>query len=174
MKFYLHKENLKQGILTTYAEPNDKTIEYEAMCLPLFPILDKDGVTVREMTGKELVQFEKRVLRNNEVIIGDDIISYNIDTQKVVDGVIVDKTRQEMIDDGFITLETELSKIRNERSKVFKAWDIYKTNCSIGVHTFDDELLTWYNEWLDLPANYTDITDEPVYPVTPSEISYYL
>jgi hypothetical protein len=71
-------------------------------------------------------------------------------------------------------LDKERDKIRRERTKVFRGLDLYKSNCVIGVHTFDNELLTWYNEWLDLPSNYTNITDAPVYPVTSNEIAYYL
>ena len=140
-----------------------------------------DGVQfVREMTDKEKVEFKFRSLTDGEAIIDDKIIQYNTIEEKIEDGKIVKKTRDEMIRDKHITLDTEAEKARAERNKVFRALDLYDKAVLRGDITETQEMKEardkFRHNWLELPNKYSDITVpiEELYPEIPATIQYFM
>jgi len=79
---YLKKDDLEQGITTCYQFTFDSIQKFDddpniikvPMPLPAFPILDADGVTVRNMTKEERYQRYLYELAPNERLVGDEII----------------------------------------------------------------------------------------------------
>ena len=98
---------------------------------------------------------------------------------KIVDGNIVEKTREDYIQEGLITLETEKEKARMEREKVFTALDLYDKAVLRGDIQESAEGKRARDEfrqaWLDLPNSYTDLSTpiEELYPVLPAIIAYF-
>ena len=135
---------------------------------------------VREMTDKEKVEHKFRTLSDGEVIIDDKIIQYNTAEEKVVDGRVVKKTREEMIKDKVITLETEADKARMERSRALAALDLYDKAILRGDIKETPEMKEvrdkFRKDWLELPNKYSDITVpiEELYPEIPATIQYFM
>lgn len=91
----------------------------------------------------------------------------------------MEKTREDYIQEGLITLETEKEKARMEREKVFNALDLYDKAIlrgdiqeSVEGKKARDE---FRQDWLDLPNSYTDLSTpiEELYPILPSIIAYF-
>ncbi|MCF2673385.1 hypothetical protein [Fusobacterium varium] len=119
-------------------------------------------------------------MAENEFLKDGKIISYDPYSQKVVDGAIVEKTREDYINEGLITLETEKEKARAERKKVFSALDLYDKAVLRGdiEESREEKLARDYfrKAWLELPNNYTDLSTpiEELYPIQPVIITYFI
>ena len=132
------------------------------------------------MTDKELIDLTPKELAENEYLVGDKIATYDtiyeyIDEQ----GIKQTKTREQLIKEKVITLETEKEKARREREKAFEALDLYDKAVLRGDIIESEEGKKARDEfrtaWLELPNNYTDITVpiEELYPETPKIIKYF-
>lgn len=124
-------------------------------------------------------KIEKIILSENEAIIDGEVVTYNSGTQKVVDNLIVDKTREDYIKEDIITLESEKEKARLQRSEDFQALDLYDKAVLRGDMEETAEMKaerdSFRNAWLELPDEYTDISIviETLYPVMPEKIEYF-
>ncbi|MGL5621298.1 DUF4376 domain-containing protein, partial [Cetobacterium sp.] len=136
MYIYLDREKAKEGITLVYGVFEErkedykefyeqKALEYEGNNLPHFItyILEEDSI--REATEEEKLERGQRQLAPNEILKNGKIISYDIATQKIVNNEIIDKTREDYIVEGIITLESEKEKARMEREKQLRALDLY-------------------------------------------------
>lgn len=148
--------------------------------LPNDLIYDEGTGFVRAMTDKELIDLTPKELAENEYLVGDKIATFDtvyeyIDEQ----GIKQTKTREQLIKEKIITLETEKEKARREREKAFEALDLYDKAVLRGDITESLEAKYKRDEfrkaWLELPNNYTDITVpiETLYPVMPKIIEYF-
>lgn len=158
---------------------NGTAILYIGDTLPHYVTYLEDVDSIREATREERYFRGQLKLEANEVIIDGKIISYDTYSQKVVDNEIVEKTREDFIQEGLITLETEKEKARAEREKAFNALDLYDKAVlrgdiqeSLEGKNSRDE---FRQAWLDLPNTYTDLSIEieSLYPVLPSIIAYF-
>lgn len=187
---YISREQAKKGVSCVFAvkdEPIKNMAEYfeGKACLyvgedlPHFITYLPELDTIREATEEEKLERNQRKLAENELLIDGKITSYDPYSQKIVDGNIVEKVREDYIAEGIITLETEKEKARMEREKVFNALDLYDKAVlrgdieeSIEGKRARDE---FRQDWLDLPNNYVDINTpiEELYPILPSIIAYF-
>lgn len=187
---YISREQAKRGVSCVFAvmdEPIKNMAEYfeGKACLfigedlPHFITYLPELDTIREATEEEKLSRKQRTLAENELLIDGKIISYDTYSQKVVDNEIVEKTREDFIREGIITLETEKAKARAEREKIFNALDLYDKavlrgdiqESPEGKETRD----SFRQAWLELPNNYVDINTpiEELYPILPSIIAYF-
>lgn len=125
MFFYLNKDEAKKGISLTIATSGIKindfiklygedVVEYEAASIPQFITYNEENNTIREATELEKLSRGQLVLEDNQVIINNQIITYDLNFQKVVDGKVVNKTNRELIENGIISLEEIKEKKREE------------------------------------------------------------
>lgn len=187
---YISREQAKRGVSCVFAvmdEPIKNMAEYfeGKACLyvgedlPHFITYLPELDTIREATEEEKLERNQRKLAENELLIDGEIVSYDTYSQKVVDGAIVEKTREDYIQEGIITLETEKEKARMEREKVFTALDLYDKAVLRGDIQESPEGKAARDEfrkaWLELPNNYVDINTpiEELYPVLPAIIAYF-
>lgn len=74
-------------------------------------------------------------------------------------------------------VEEAVNDLRLQRNKVFRAFDIYKTNVYYGIEAETDEqheaVLEWYNSWLDITEG-VSARSTPEIPVTPEYIEKYV
>lgn len=187
---YISREQAKKGVSCVFAvkdEPIKNMAEYfeGKACLyvgedlPHFITYLPELDTIREATEEEKLERNQRKLAENELLIDGKITSYDPYSQKIVDGNIVEKVREDYIAEGIITLETEKEKARMEREKVFNALDLYDKAVLRGDIEESPEGKTardtFRQAWLELPNNYTDINTpiEELYPILPSIIAYF-
>lgn len=187
---YISREQAKQGISCVFMvadKPVQNMAEYfeGKACLyvgeelPHFITYLPELDTIREATEEEKLARKQRKLAENEFLKDGKIISYDLYSQKIVDGNIVEKTREDYIQEGIITLETEKEKARAEREKIFKALDLYDKEVLRGDVKEGAEAKRVRDEfrkaWLDLPNNYTDLSTpiEELYPTLPAIIAYF-
>ena len=187
---YISREQAKKGVSCVFAvkdEPIKNMAEYfeGKACLfigedlPHFITYLPELDTIREATEEEKLERNQRKLAENELLIDGKITSYDPYSQKIVDGNIVEKVREDYIAEGIITLETEKEKARMEREKIFNALDLYDKAVLRGDIEESPEGKRARDEfrqdWLDLPNNYTDINTpiEELYPILPSIIAYF-
>lgn len=187
---YISREQAKKGVSCVFAvkdEPVQNMAEYfeGKACLyigedlPHFITYLPELDTIREATEEEKLQRNQRSLSENELLIDGKIVSYDPYSQKIVDDEIVEKTREDYIQEGIITLETEKEKARAEREKIFKALDLYDKEVLRGDVRESAEAKRVRDEfrkaWLDLPNNYTDLSTpiEELYPTLPEIIAYF-
>ena len=148
--------------------------------LPNDLIYDEGTGFVRAMTDKELIDLTPKELAENEYLVGDKIATFDtvyeyIDEQ----GVKQTKTREQLIKEKIITLETEKEKARREREKAFEALDLYDKAVLRGDIIESEEGKKARGEfrrvWLELPNSYTDVTIpiETLYPEMPKIIEYF-
>lgn len=148
--------------------------------LPNDLIYDEGTGFVRAMTDKELIDLTPKELAENEYLVGDKIATFDtvyeyIDEQ----GVKQTKTREQLIKEKIITLETEKEKARREREKAFEALDLYDKAVLRGDIIESEEGKKARDEfrrvWLELPNSYTDVTIpiETLYPEMPKIIEYF-
>lgn len=184
---YLDKEKAKLGVALVYTVSNKKIMDYEKQfrgnaiefCgenLPHFITYLEETGTIREATEEEKLARGNRVLFPGEILIDGVITSYDLYAQKVVEGQIVDKTRQDYIDEGILTSESEKEKARKERTAQFKFLDLYDKAVLIGdvVQNEEQKQLRddFRNSWRALPSDYIDLSKniEGMYPIMPSFI----
>ncbi|WP_302820512.1 hypothetical protein [Fusobacterium ulcerans] len=187
---YISREQAKKGVSCVFAvkdEPIKNMAEYfeGKACLyvgedlPHFITYLPEADTIREATEEEKLERNQRKLAENELLKDGKIISYDPYSQKVIDGNIVEKTREDYIAEGIITLETEKEKARMEREKVFNALDLYDKAVLRGdiEESVEGKAArdSFREAWLELPNNYTDINTpiEELYPILPSIIAYF-
>lgn len=191
MYIYLDREKAKAGIVLVYAAFEErkedfkdyyenKALEFKGDNLPHFITYINDEDTIREATEEEKLERGQRGLSRDEVVIDGKIVSYDFNTQKIIDNKIIEKTRQDYIDEELITLETEKAKARIEREKQFKALDLYdKAVLREDLKETEEmkkERDIFRKEWLELPNRYNDlnIPIEELYPISNINISYFL
>ena len=187
---YISREQAKKGVSCVFAvkdEPIKNMAEYfeGKACLyvgedlPHFITYLPELDTIREATEEEKLERNQRKLAENELLIDGKITSYDTYSQKIVDGNIVEKTREDFIQEGLITLETEKEKARMEREKVFNALDLYDKAVLRGdiEESVEGKAArdSFREAWLELPNNYVDINTpiEELYPILPSIIAYF-
>lgn len=187
---YISREQAKRGVSCVFAvkdEPIKNMAEYfeGKACLyvgedlPHFITYLPELDTIREATEEEKLARKQRALAENELLIDGKIASYDPYSQKVVDNEIVEKTREDYIEEGIITLETEKEKARAEREKIFKALDLYDKEVLRGDVKESAEAKRVRDEfrqaWLELPNNYVDLNTpiESLYPTLPAIIAYF-
>lgn len=187
---YISREQAKRGVSCVFAvfdTPVKNMAEYfeGKACLyvgedlPHFITYLPEADTIREATEEEKLSRKQRTLAENELFIDGKIISYDTYSQKVVDNEIVEKTREDFIQEGIITLETEKAKARAEREKIFNALDLYDKAVLRGDIQESPEGKeardTFRQAWLELPNNYVDINTpiESLYPTLPAIIAYF-
>lgn len=148
--------------------------------LPNDLIYDETTGFVRAMTDKELIDLTPKELAENEYLVGDKIATYDTIYEYIDEhGIKQTKTREQLIKEKVITLETEKEKARREREKAFEALDLYDKAVLRGDIIESEEGKKARDEfrtaWLELPNNYTDITVpiEELYPETPKIIKYF-
>uniref|UniRef100_UPI0026EDFABC molybdopterin cofactor-binding domain-containing protein n=1 Tax=Fusobacterium ulcerans TaxID=861 RepID=UPI0026EDFABC len=127
---YISREQAKQGLSCVFKvadEPVQNMAEYfeGKACLYVgedlshfityIPELD----TVREATEEEKLARKQRKLAENEFLKDGKIVSYDPYSQKVVGDEIVEKTREDYIQERIITLETEKEKVDFDGSFVY-------------------------------------------------------
>lgn len=187
---YISREQAKKGVSCVFMVSDTpvnnmaeyfegKACLYVGEDLPHFITYLPEADTIREATEEEKSERNQRKLAENELLKDGKIISYDPYSQKVIDGNIVEKTREDYIQEGLITLETEKEKARMEREKIFNALDLYDKavlrgdieESSEGKRARDE----FRQAWLELPNNYVDINTpiEELYPILPSIIAYF-
>lgn len=191
MFIYLDREKAKKGISLVYfvseSRKNDyetyfegQALEYEGNNLPHFITYISDKDTIREATEEEKLKRGERGLFENEILKNGKIISYDINTQKIVNNEIIDKTREDYITEGIITLESEKEKARTEREKQLRALDLYDKAVLRGdikeTEDMKKERDKFRKAWLEIPNNYDDINIpiEELYPMPIESIVYFL
>lgn len=191
MYIYLDREQAKEGIAqvlgayeekikdsTTYFE--GQGVEFVGDNIPYYITYVPELDTIREATDEEMLQRNQRELEENEVLIDGKIIDYDINSQKIVNNTIVDKTREDYINEKVITLDSEKLKARIEREKDLNAVDLYDKAVLRGdiVETPKDkkERDIFRNAWLEIPNNYTDLSIpiEQLYPMPTEKIKYFM
>ena len=187
---YISREQAKQGVSCVFAVKDapvqnmaeyfeGKACLYVGEDLPHFITYLPELDTIREATEEEKLERNQRKLSENELLIDGKITSYDPYSQKVINNEIIEKTREDYIAEGLITLETEKAKARAEREKVFIALDLYDKavlrediqESAEGKKARDE----FRQAWLELPNNYTDLNTpiEELYPVLPAIIAYF-
>ncbi|WP_373079236.1 hypothetical protein [Fusobacterium varium] len=187
---YISREQAKKGVSCVFAVKEDpiknmaeyfegKACLFIGEDLPHFITYLPELDTIREATEEEKLERNQRSLAENELLIDGKIESYDTYSQKIIDGVIVEKTREDYIQEGIITLETEKAKARAEREKIFNALDLYDKAVLRGDIEESPEGKTardtFRQAWLELPNNYTDINTpiEELYPTLLAIIAYF-
>ncbi|WP_306584014.1 hypothetical protein [Fusobacterium ulcerans] len=187
---YISREQAKQGVSCVFMVADKPVVNmaeyfegkaclYVGEDLPHFITYLPELDTIREATEEEKLERNQRNLAENELLIDGKIVAYDTYSQKIIDGNIVEKTREDYIQEGIITLETEKGKARAEREKVFNALDLYDKAVLRGDIEESQEEKTardsFRQAWLELPNNYTDLITsiEELYPVLPAIIAYF-
>lgn len=191
MYIYLDREKAKEGITLVYGVFEErkkdykefyeqKALEYEGNNLPHFITYIVEEDSIREATEEEKLEKGQRQLAPNEILKNGKIISYDITTQKIVNNEIIDKTREDYIVEGIITLESEKEKARMEREKQLRALDLYDKAVLRGDIKETEEMKKerdkFRKAWLEIPNNYDDINIpiEELYPMPIESIVYFL
>lgn len=191
MKYiYLDRENAKKGVTLVLLVSEEKkedykeyfggsAVEFIGEDVPHFISYEEGSDSIREATEEEKLVRGQRQLYDNEVLIEGKIIEYDPYNQKVVNEAIVDKTREDFIEEGTLNLEGEKITARYQREKEFSALDILDAKVAVRRETLTaeekSEIDTWYDIWKGIPNNYTDIkvSIEESYPERPSKVNYY-
>ncbi|UUV16926.1 hypothetical protein NRK67_03195 [Fusobacteria bacterium ZRK30] len=188
---YLDREKAKEGVSLVYEVSETKienykeyfegnAVEFYGVDLPHFITYLEKTDSIREATEEEKLERGDRVLNDGEVLMNGKIVLYDSYSQKVVDDQIVDKTRQDYITEGEITLESEKEKARAQREKEYAAYHKLANNIFMGIEeplTEDEsaDIKVWHKAWKDVPGNYTNIniSIEDMFPKRSDRINYY-
>ncbi|MGB6128866.1 MAG: hypothetical protein WBG30_08960 [Psychrilyobacter sp.] len=188
---YLDREKAKQGISLVYGVSETKIENYEQYFegnaiefyggdLPHFVTYLEGSDSIREATEEEKLERGDRGLNDGEVLINGKIVYYDSYSQKIVNDQIVDKTRQDYISEGTITLDSEKEKARTQREKEYAAYQKLANNIFMGIEEKLTEeesanIKVWHKAWKDVPNNYTNINIviEEMYPKRSDRINYY-
>lgn len=193
MYIYLDREQAKEGIALVLGASEERIknyieyfegqgIEFVGENIPYYITYVPELDTVREATDEEMLERNQRELKENEILINGKIVYYDINTQKIVNNEIIDKTREDYINEKVITLDTEKLKARMQREKELNAVDLYDKAVLRGdiveTETAKDkeERDFFRNTWLEIPNNYINIKIpiEQFYPVPPEKIKYFM
>jgi putative uncharacterized protein FNV0174 len=116
MFYYIDKIEAIKGNSLVLAMHSDKiknyknvlgenAVEFEGENLPFYITFDDETNTIRESTEVEKVKRGQLTLEDNQIIIDNQIITYDKKYQKIVDDKVVNKTLKELIEGNVITLE---------------------------------------------------------------------
>lgn len=94
----------------------ENAVEYSGDSLPFFVTYDSKTDTIKESTELEKVKRGQLHLAENQIIIDNQIITYDKNYQKVVDNKVVNKSLKELIDENIITLEDA----KHQKRRVFR------------------------------------------------------
>lgn len=125
MYIYLDREEAKKGFTLVLGASETKienyknhyegrAIEYVGDDIPHYITYDEVTDTIREATELEKVERGQLVLEENQVIINNQIITYDLNFQKVVDGKVVNKTLKELVETNILTIEEVKTKKMEE------------------------------------------------------------
>ena len=125
MYIYLDREEAKKGFALVLGVSETKTedyknhyegraIEYIGDDIPHYITYDEVADTIREATELEKVERGQLVLEENQVIINNQIITYDLNFQKVVDEKVVNKTLKELVETNILTIEEVKTKKMEE------------------------------------------------------------
>ena len=157
-----------------------KAVEFQGENLPHFITYIQETDSIRQATEEEKLERGQRRLNSNEILLNGEIISYDPGTQKVIDGLLIEKTREDYITEGTVNLDSEKEKARQERNKEFEALDLYDKAVLRGdieeALEMKSERDKFRSAWLSLPNSYTDISEEieSLYPQMPEFIKYFV
>lgn len=125
----------------------ENAVEYSGDSLPFFITYDSKTDSVRESTELEKVKRGQLTLENNQVIINNQIITYDKKYQKVVDNKIIDKTLKELFEENLVTIDEikeqkreELKNIRDKklRDNIFIHDAEFQIRNDIDIENFKD------------------------------------
>lgn len=187
---YISKEHAKQGVVLSFATFDKPVENYEQYFdnraievhgdVPHFITYIEETNSIREATEEEKLARNQRILNENEFLDNNGKIkSYDINTQKIVNNKIIDKTREDLIKENKITLDSEKNKARMERDKQLKVLDLYDKAVLRGdieeTKEMKEQRDIFRKKWLELPNLYGDILIpvESLYPEQPSIIGYF-
>ncbi|MGL5057299.1 MAG: hypothetical protein ACRC6A_08060, partial [Fusobacteriaceae bacterium] len=134
---YISKEEAKKGtalVLAVTDEPIKNMEEYfeGRACLfigedlPHYITYLENENTIKEATEEEKLARNQRILSDNEILNENGVIeAYDPYSQKIIDNEIIDKTRDDYINENLITLDSEKNKARNQRKNEMKSVDLY-------------------------------------------------
>mgnify|MGYP000860755786 CR=1 FL=1 len=116
MYYYVDKIEAIKGNSLVLATRTDKiknykevlgenAIEYRGDVLPFYITYDKKTDSIREATEVEKVKRGQLHLAENQIIIDNQIITYDKNYQKIVDDKVVNKSLKELIEENIITLD---------------------------------------------------------------------
>lgn len=187
---YICKEHAKQGVVLSFATFDKPVENYEQYFdnraievhgdVPHFITYVEETNSIREATEEEKLTRNQRGLNENEFLDNNGKIrSYDINTQKIVNNKVIDKTREDLIKENKITLDLEKNKARMERDKQLKILDLYDKAVLRGdieeTKEMKEQRDAFRKKWLELPNLYKDILIpvESLYPEQPSIIEYF-
>ncbi|ADO82801.1 hypothetical protein [Ilyobacter polytropus] len=188
---YLDRNKAKTGMSLVYEvreSPREdyksyyegKAIEFYGDDLPHFITYLQESDSIREASEEEKLERGQRQLNSNEILLDGRITLYNPETQKIIDGTIMEKTRGDYITEKSVTIDSEKTKARLQRKKDFDALDLYDKAVLRGdiEETLEMKAVrdSFRNVWLDLPGKYNDISIEieTLYPDMPEAIKYFV
>ncbi|WP_163468451.1 hypothetical protein [Fusobacterium sp. IOR10] len=176
---YNIEETERNSFIEKLKKENPSKIIFEGD-IPNFLTYDENSNMIREATEEEKLKRGDRELATNEILIEGKIVSYDIYSQKIENEKIVNKTRQDFINEKSITIESEIEKSRNDRKIIFNAMDKYDKSVLRGdVAEKEKEKIErddFRKKWLDIPEIYKtlDISIENLYPNIPEKIRYFI
>lgn len=94
----------------------ENAIEYTGDVLPFYITYDSKTNTIREATEVEKVKRNQLKLAENQIIIDNQIITYDKNYQKIVDDKVVNKTLKELIEEKVITLDDA----KHQKRRIFR------------------------------------------------------
>ena len=129
MYYYVDKLEAIKGNSLVLAMRSDKiknyknilgenAVEYSGDSLPFFVTYDSKTDTIKESTELEKVKRGQLHLAENQIIIDNQIITYDKKHQKIVDDKVVNKSLKELIDENIITFEEAKHQKRREFREV--------------------------------------------------------
>lgn len=129
MYYYVDKIEAIKGNSLVLAMRSDKiknyknvlgenAVEYSGDSLPFFVTYDSKTDTIKESTELEKVKRGQLHLAENQIIIDNQIITYDKKHQKIVDDKVVNKSLKELIDENIITFEEAKHQKRREFREV--------------------------------------------------------
>ena len=127
MYIYLDREEAKKGFALVLGVSETKTedyknhyegraIEYIGDDIPHYITYVEASDTIREATETEKLERNQITLEDNQVIIDNQIYTYDKKYQKVVNNKIIDKTLKELLEENLITLD-EIKEQKREKLK---------------------------------------------------------
>lgn len=132
MYIYIDKEEAKKGIALVLCVSEEKiinykdnigenTIEFKGNNLPHYITYDEKEDIIREATEEEKIKRKQLVLEDNQVIIENQIFTYDKKYQKVIAGKIIDKTLKELVETNILTIEEvkkkKIEELKNKRDE---------------------------------------------------------
>lgn len=129
MFYYIDKIEAIKGnslILATHSDRlknfkevlGENTIEYNGNNLPFYITYDEKTNIIREATEVEKVKRGHLKLEDNQIVINNQIITYDKKYQKIVEDKVVNKSLKELVSENIITFEEAKHQKRREFREV--------------------------------------------------------